>query len=144
MNLALSLVVHLLGMVMWVGGLLAMSRVLVVMAKDSGAVRPVLSHLAGRFHIFALVGAALTAPSGLYQIWIWPAGLFRQSLWLHHKLTAVLLLALLHGALWSTQRSWQRLGPQATLSRGKASALHGMVGLLLIVILLLVFVGRNR
>jgi uncharacterized membrane protein len=144
MNVAISLVVHLLGVVMWVGGLLAMSRVMVLHAKERGPSREVLSLLEGKFHIFALVGAVLALLSGLYQLSEWPAGLFRQSRWMHHKLTALLLLAATHATMWSVYRKWRRLGPDAPLSRGQASGLHGTVGMLLIVIVALVFIGRMR
>jgi uncharacterized membrane protein len=142
MSLALSLIVHLVGIVVWVGGLMAMSRVMVVQAKIPGPARGVLAHLAGRLNIFALVGALLTIGSGLYQLSLWGMQVFRVTRWMHHKLTAILILLVLHGVMWSTQRKWEKLGPQDQLSRGRAAGLHGAVGLLLIAIVAIVFFGK--
>jgi hypothetical protein len=61
---------------------------------------------------------------------------------MHTKLLLVIVLAGLHAMMWSTQRKWEKLGPDALLSRGLASGLHGGAGLLLIAILGLVFFGR--
>ncbi len=143
--MALSLVMHLLGMVIWVGGLMAMSRVMVLHAKEpagGGPAAAVLSRLEGRFNVFALLGAVLTALTGLYQLSEWQPGQFRHARWMHHKLTAVLLLVAVHAVLYSVHRKWQRLGPEAKLSRGQAAGLHGAVGILLIAILSLVIFGR--
>lgn len=142
MNVAFSLVLHLLGVVLWVGGLLAMSRVLVAQAKEPGPGREALGRLAGRFNVLSLVGFVLTAGSGLYQLSLWGMEVFKRTRWMHHKLTAVLVLCAVHGVMWSTQAKWARLGPDAKLPRGQAAGLHGSVGLLLIAILALVFFGR--
>ncbi len=142
MNLALSLVVHLLGVIMWMTGLLGMSRAMMVHAKESAAARPALSHLEGRLHIFALVGAILALTSGLYQLSLWGMALFKHTRWMHHKLTALIVLFIVHGLLWSTQRKWARLGPEAQLPVGRAAGLHGTVSLLLLAILAIVFIGK--
>jgi uncharacterized membrane protein len=115
---------------------------MVINAKNPGPARPVLAHTESRLQIFALVGAVLTVGSGLYQLSLWGLELFRHSHWMHTKLLLVIFLAGLHAMLWSVHRKWQRQGPDAPLSRGLASALHGIAGLLLIAILGLVFVGR--
>lgn len=144
MNLALSLFLHVFGAMMWIAGLIGMSRIMVVHAKEKGPARAVLAALEGRLQIFAFVGALLTVGSGLYQLSLWGLEVFKHARWMHHKLTLVLLLIVTHGMLWSVQRKWQRLGADAPLSRGLASGLHGMVGLLLMGILALVFFGRMR
>ena len=73
MSTALSFVFHLLGAVLWTGGVLAMSRVMVHMARQPAAMRSGLGHLGGRFNILAMLGAAMSLPSGLYQLSLWPA-----------------------------------------------------------------------
>lgn len=142
MSLALSLIFHIVGVVIWVGGLMAMSRVMVIHAKNPGPSRSVLSHLEGRLNIFALVGALLTIGSGLFQLSLWGLEVFRHTRWMHHKLTAILVLLALHGALWSTQRKWAKAGPDDALPRGLAAGLHGGIGLILIAIVAIVFIGR--
>ncbi len=141
MSLGLSLVVHLVGVVLWMGGLMAMSRALVLMAKRPGPGRPVLAELAGRLNILSVLGLILALGSGLYQLSLWPAGSFASTRWMHHKLTALIAVAVLHGLLIRLQRRFASQGESAELSRGQASAFHGLVGLLLIVILCLVFLS---
>jgi uncharacterized membrane protein len=142
MSLALSLTIHILGVVFWIGGLIAMSRVMVVQAKNKGPVREVLSVLEGKFHIFAVLGLILALGSGLYQLSQWGMETFRHTRWMHHKLTLLLVLLFVHGMLFTTHKKWAKLGPDAELSRGRASGLHGAVGLLLIAIVAVVFFGR--
>lgn len=139
MNVALSFVVHLLGAVLWVGGLLAMSRIMVWQTKQEAALRPSFGQLAGRLNIFALVGMILSLGSGLYQLSLWRAGSFRQAPWMHHKLTMIILLVAVQVLLWRKQKQW--LKADAAMSRGMASGLHGAVGLILIGILVIVYLG---
>lgn len=142
MSTALSFVFHLLGAVLWTGGVLAMSRVMVHMARQPAAMRQGLAHLGGRFNILALLGAALSLPSGLYQLSLWPAGAFRLAGWLHTKLTLLLILAVVHGLCIAKLRQWQKLPAETALPRGTGSALHGIIGLALIGILLAVYLGK--
>lgn len=144
MSLPLSLFLHVLGAVMWISGLFAMSRALLAQAKDAGPGRPALGALAGKFHIMALLGAVLSILSGLNQIMLWGMPMFRQQRWLHHKLTVVIALIVVHVMIWNTQRKWATASADAPLSRGRAAGLHGMVGLFLLAILGLVFFGRLR
>ncbi len=139
MNLGLSLLLHVVGVVLWMGGLMAMSRALVLLAKRPGPGRAGLAELAGKLNILSLLGFVLTLGSGLYQLTLWPAGVFASTRWMHHKLTAVIAVAVIHGLLIRLQRAWQRSGDQEPLPAGKAAALHGIVGLLLFAILGLVF-----
>jgi uncharacterized membrane protein len=144
MSLPLSLFVHVLGAVLWMSGLFAMSRALLAQAKDAGPGRPALGALAGKFHVMALLGAGLSILSGLNQLMLWGMPAFRQARWMHHKLTMVIGLLIVHVIIFTTQRKWLAAAPDATLSRGRAAGLHGMVGLFLLAILGLVFFGRLR
>src|ERR1700709_2699989 len=139
MSTAYSFVVHLLGAVLWMGGLLAMSRAVMAMAKQPPAMRPGLASLGSRFNILALLGAVLSIPSGLYQLSLWPAGSFRHAGWLHTKLTLIVALVVVHGLCWAKLRQWQKATEQTPLPRGPAMALHGVSGLILIGILLAVY-----
>lgn len=142
MSTALSFVFHLLGAVLWTGGVLAMSRVMVHMARQPAAMRSGLGQLGGRFNILALLGAALSLMSGLYQLSLWPEGSFRVARWMHHKLTLLIILAVVHGLCVAKLRQWQKLPAETALPRGTASALHGIVGLVLIGILCCVYLGE--
>lgn len=140
MNTAFSFLGHTVGMVLWFGGLLAMSRVLVALAKEPSA-RSVLGPLAGKLNILALLGAVLTLGCGLYQLSLWPTGAFRHTHWMHHKLTLVLVVVVVHGLLMRTQKRWSNPQHTQPLSRGLASGLHGVVGLALIGILATVYLS---
>lgn len=142
MGTALSFVFHLLGAVLWTGGVLAMSRVMVHMARQPAAMRSGLGHLGGRFNILAMLGAAMSLPSGLYQLSLWPEGSFRLAGWLHTKLTLIIVMAVVHGLCVAKLRQWQKLPESSPLPRGLASALHGIIGLALIGILLAVYLGN--
>jgi putative membrane protein len=142
MSTILSFVLHLLGAVLWLGGLLAMSRAMAAMAKQPTSMRPGLAYLGSRFNILALLGALLSLPSGLYQISLWPDGTFRHAGWLHAKLTLIVILVIVHGVCWAKLKSWQKAGENDPLPRGLASALHGVIGLILIGVLLAVYVGK--
>jgi len=144
MSLPVSLFLHVLGAVMWMSGLFAMSRALLAQAKDPGAGRPALGALAGKFHIMAILGAGLSILSGLNQLKLWGMPTFRASRWMHHKLTVVIALIVVHVLIFTTQRKWAAAGAETPLSRGRAAGLHGMVGLFLLAILGLVFFGRLR
>src|SRR3954453_16629396 len=118
MSTAFSFVLHLLGAVLWTGGLLAMSRALAPMAKQPAAQRPGLAYLGARFNILALLGALLSIPSGLYQLSLWPDGAFRHTGWLHGKLTLIVGLVIVHGLCWSKFRQWQKATDTTKLPRG--------------------------
>ena len=100
-----------------------------------------LALLAGRFNILATLGAALSLPSGLYQLSLWPTGTFRHTHWMHHKLTLVLVVVVVHGLLMRTQKRWSNPQHTQPLSRGLAAGLHGVVGLALIGILATVYLS---
>jgi uncharacterized membrane protein len=142
MGTAFSFVFHLLGAVLWTGGILAMSRVMVLMTKQSPELRPVLGDLGGRFNILAVLGAVLSIGSGLYQLSLWPSGMFAHAGWLHAKLTLILGVVVVHALCLVNLRKWRQAPAGTTLSRGLAAGLHGVVGLLLIGILLAVYLGK--
>lgn len=141
MNIALSFVAHITGIVLWMTGLFSMSRTLMMAAKIPAAERPRLAVLAGRQHIFAAIGAVLTIAAGLYQLSLWPDGGFRHARWFHHKLTLVLVLVGCHVALFLKHRRWSKQAAEAPLSGALPGALHGVIGLVLIGILLSVYLG---
>jgi putative membrane protein len=142
MSTAFSFVLHLLGAVLWTGGLLALSRVLMAMTRLPAAQRPGLLYIAGRLNILALLGAGLSLPSGLYQLSLWPDGSFRHAGWLHAKITLIVGLVVVHGLCWNKLKQWRTAGEQTALPRGAAAAMHGVIGLVLIGVLLAVYLGK--
>ena len=129
---------HLLGAILWMGGLLTVSRVLGYHSKEDPSVRPRFVWLEGRLnYLVALPGAGLTLLCGIALAYVYGAAWFRVALWLHIKLTLVVVVALVHLGLTLKQRSIARQSPNEPVSRALFAALHGTIGLLLIAILLL-------
>jgi putative membrane protein len=129
---------HLLGVVLWMGGLLTFSRILGYHAREAPSVRPRYTWLEGRLnHLVSVPGALVTVGFGLWLAvqhgWPW----FRVAVWLHYKLALVAGVAAIHVALTVQQRRIARRAPDAPVPRALFAALHGTVGLLLIGILLL-------
>jgi putative membrane protein len=135
-----TLIFHILGVVLWVGGLLMLSRIMVLHAKDPGPGGATFSLVERKVDLFALIGLLLVAASGLYQLLVlWPPGMFRQSHWMHVKITVVLVLFVLHGLLLRTRLAWQRLPSGTALSKGVPLFAHAVIGLGLCAILVLVY-----
>lgn len=129
---------HLIGVVLWMGGLLAFSRILGYHAKELPSARPRLTFVEGRLnYLVAVPGAVLTIVFGVWLAWEHGMGWFRVALWLHIKLALVAATVAIHAVL--SVKHWQirRAHPEAPLSRALFAALHGTVGLLLIAIVLL-------
>lgn len=134
----LVVVVHLLGVILWMGGLLALSRILGYHCREDPSVRPRYSWLELRLDtMVAMPGAALTLLTGFLQIYLLGRDFFRVSAWLHHKLLLVIVMLVVHVVLTRRHRAIAR-GPQdAQLPRALFGALHGILGLLLLGVLFL-------
>jgi putative membrane protein len=129
---------HLVGVVLWMGGLLAFSRVLGYHAREAPSVRPRYSWLEGRLnYLVALPGALVTIGFGLGLADIYGLQWFRVARWMHWKLALVGVVLALHVTLTVKQRAIARQSPAAPVSRALFAALHGTIGLLLIAILVL-------
>ena len=129
---------HLIGVVLWMGGLLSFSRILGYHSKEAPAVRPRFSFLEGRLnHLVAVPGALLTIVFGLWLVIDHGAAWFRVASWLHWKLTLVVVTLVIHVVLSVKQAQIRRADPAAPMNRALYAALHGTVGLLLIAIVLL-------
>jgi uncharacterized membrane protein len=129
---------HLVGVVLWMGGLLTLSRMLGYHAREAPSVRPRYTWLEGRLnYLVTLPGAFLTCALGAALAWQHGASWFRVARWLHVKLALVLVVAVIHAALTLKQRQIARRPPDAPMKRALYAALHGTLGLLLIAILAL-------
>jgi putative membrane protein len=129
---------HLIGVVLWMGGLLAFSRVLGYHTKEHPSIRPRLTFIEGRLNaLVAWPGALLTIVFGVWltvdhgRLW------FRGAAWLHFKLALVVATLIIHVVLTVKHYRVRRAHPAEPMSRALYAALHGCVGLLLIAIVLL-------
>ena len=129
---------HLIGVVLWMGGLMAFSRILGYQSKELPSVRPRLTFIESRLNMLvAAPGALLTIVFGVWLAVQHGAAWFRVASWLHYKLALVVAVAVIHVVLTIKIRQIRRAAPSAPMSRGLYAALHGTVGLLLIAIVLL-------
>jgi putative membrane protein len=129
---------HLIGVVLWMGGLLSFSRILGYHTKEDPSVRPRYTFLEGRLnYLVAVPGALLTIAFGLWLAVQHGMQWFRVAVWLHWKLTLVLAVLVIHVVLSVKHHQIRRAPPAQPLSRGLYASLHGMIGLLLIAIVLL-------
>ena len=129
---------HLIGVVLWMGGLLAFSRILGYHAKELPSARPRLTFIEGRLnYLVAVPGAVLTIVFGVWLAWEHGMAWFRVAAWLHWKLALVAIAAAIHVVLSVKHYQIRRAHPAAPMSRALYASLHGTVGLLLIAIVLL-------
>jgi putative membrane protein len=135
---AWALAFHLVGVVLWMGGLLTFSRMLGYHARELPSVRPRFSFVEGRMNwLVAVPGAVLTIACGLWLMSIYGAAWFRVARWMHWKLLLVMVVLIIHVILTVWQRRIARRSPDEKVNRALAASLHGTLGLLLIGILLL-------
>jgi putative membrane protein len=129
---------HLIGIVLWMGGLLAFSRVLGYHSKELPSVRPRYTFIEGRLnYLVAWPGALLSIVFGVLLTWQHGRAWFDVALWLHVKLALVVAVLIIHIVLSVKHYQIRRAHPSQPLSRALYASLHGMVGLLLIAIVLL-------
>jgi putative membrane protein len=135
---ATVLAFHLVGVVLWMGGLLSFSRILGYHAREAPSVRPRYVWLEGRMNWLVTVpGAVITTGCGLWLIQIYGAQWFAVARWMHWKLVLVGVVVVVHAFLTWKQRRVARQRPDQPVPRALFAALHGTLGLLLIAILLL-------
>ena len=133
--------IHLIGVVLWMGGLLNLSRILAYHAKERPAVRPRFSFLEARLNYFVTApGALITLVTGIIQLANEPTGYFAVARWLQIKIGLVAVIATIHFVLTLRHRAIARERADAHINKALFSALHGTLGLLLIAVIVLAVV----
>ena len=131
MELKISLALHLIGMAMWVGSLLVLTRLFKIFTKPSSQQGELPAILGRLLFGYALPGLVLSTITGLYQMgYVGFATYLRQG-WFHGKLTLVLLLVVVTGLCFINLR---KVRTGAALSSGLVAAMHGLVGFILIAV----------
>ncbi len=129
---------HLIGVILWMGGLMTFSRILGYHTKEAPSARPRLSFIEGRLNALVTIpGMVLTIAFGLWLISFYGAHWFSVARWMHYKLVLVSAVLFIHIFLTIKQRQIQRQSPSDKLNRALYAALHGTIGLLMIGIVLL-------
>ncbi|MGA2410400.1 MAG: CopD family protein [Candidatus Binataceae bacterium] len=131
------LVLHLFGVIMWLGILLTVTSMMTIAADEVGAPRERMIGAANRIlRLSGHAGAAVAILFGILAIVKVP-GLLTQP-WLHVKLTLVVVLLFFHFRLARRLSLLEHDRGDAT--RREFSMVHGIVSLLLLLILIMVLV----
>lgn len=134
-----SLALHIISLVMWVGGILILTRVIHQFVKLNGDVK-LLAAISKKIYFgWILSGCALAILTGLYQISVNGAKHYFSQGWFHGKLTLVIILIIITGILFPIVK---KLSDNITPSAGKIMGLHGSTGLILILAVFATLLGR--
>ena len=135
----ISLAFHIVGMVMWVGGLMILTRVLKVFSDELGDSRSLAAMVQGLYKGFVLPGLLVAIVSGLYQLTSMGIGVYMKQGWFHGKLTLVVVLLVVTffvgGEVHKVQRAQK-------LSAARLIALHALSSVALLGIVFLTILGR--
>lgn len=133
-----SLSLHIIGIVMWLGSLLILTRLLTVCAE--GQVSESLGKMSRKLYFgWTLGGLVLTLLTGLYQLIAGGIGYYMKAGWFHGKLTFLIVLLVVTVLL---ARPVNMVSRGENVHQKNVMALHGVTGLCLIVIVFLTMVGR--
>ena len=138
---AALLVVHVLGLVFWVSGLLVTSMALTRHTQEASAeARQALARLE-RIYLRGLadIGALLTIVAGISLI-LRNSSYYLHAPWLHIKLTFVVFLIGLHGVVAMRTKAFG--AGRIALQRSEARLLVGATLLIFLSILIATLVGR--
>jgi len=131
------IVLHLFGVIFWLGGLLIVSSILATAAQEEAGAQTALLKLARRlFNSACNAGAAITIVFGLLILMSEPE-VMRHG-WMHVKLALVGVLIILH--VWMLRRSGHIGSGPGAPSRGEFLAIHGIVSIVLLAILMMVII----
>lgn len=129
-----SLALHLIGMIMWVGGVLFLSRVMKLMLNSGGSAAVMGAATKRIFFGWIVPGLLVTTVSGMYQLSI--VGL---RSWMHMKLTLLLGLFVITFLLHAEVR---KINSGGEVNAGRLGMVHGLSGALLILIVFVTMVLR--
>lgn len=122
----ISLAFHIIGFVLWAGGLMLLTRILSLGIKNNVPVTP----LARRLMLgYIFPGLVISLLSGLHQLSVKGLSFYFSQGWFHTKLTLVVLLFV------ATVLTWveiQRALSGMTARKGILGASHGLAALALL------------
>jgi len=128
------LIIHLFGIIFWVGSLLLIASLLGMVSDEVGVAKERFIMVASRlFYGGCNIGGAVTLIFGILLLAAQPDDLHRG--WLHAKLLLVFMLLLVHIRLH--RRIVALTDNPSSVTRSEFRAIHGVVSLLLLAILAL-------
>lgn len=139
-----SIAFHIVGLVMWLGGLMILTRCLKIFsAPFSAESKPVLDgfrNIVKRLlYGFIVPGALVSLVSGLYQLFTVGPDVYMKQGWFHSKLT---LVAILFVVTFVVAMQVSKAGRGEVLDKGKLMMLHAISSLSLIAIVFLTMISR--
>lgn len=131
-------VVHILGLVLWVGGLMNITRMLAFHVQEEAETQKRLHYIENRINKFVTIpGAILSLTAGLFMLMPQMDVLMKQP-WFHAKLTFV--FGLLVVQLIMTSKLAKLKDNQTKQKAVPFKVMHGLSGLLLIFSLVMIYV----
>ena len=130
-------VAHLLGLILWMGGFLVLTRILRRHLEEAAQVQEHLVLIEQQIAQTMNIGAGLTLATGILIVLLSPA-VYLKAGWFHAKLLFVLGLFILHGRTLRKMRMIHQNPSQ--VNAGEFGMLYGLGALLLTVALTLVLV----
>lgn len=89
----ISLALHIVGIVFWVGGLLILTRFAQIFSQPGDANEKSRAVLRKSWWLYVIHGVGFTLLTGFYQLYSGGIGNYMKQGWFHTKLTFVLLIA---------------------------------------------------
>lgn len=128
----LSLAVHVVGIILWIGGLMIVSTYLKSATAGGGEVLAAPTKKA--WFGYVIPGFVMALLSGLYQISYRGMDFYRTQGWFHAKLTFVVLLII---STIMLSREVKRITTENQVNLGPVRAVQGITGLAFVVIVFL-------
>ncbi len=130
--------IHLLGIILWVGGLMNLTRMISFHVGEEPEVQKRLHYIENRiFKFVTLPGLVLTLVAGLYMLST-NMDFYMKQPWMHAKLLFVGFMlgitAILQGKLSELANNNEKQSPKAF------KIAHGVTGLMLILILVMIYI----
>ena len=135
-----SLSLHLLGIIMWAGGLMVLTRIMELLIHPSVELALMSAKIKRTYFGFIVGGAVLSLLTGLFQLFYRGLGYYLSQGWFHSKITLVVVMI-----VWTVMvglivaRAARGIRP----TKGRLIFIHGGVSLTTLVIIGLTLFGRN-
>lgn len=143
--MAVSLAFHIVGMIMWVGALLIMTRMLRGFAENPSSTfgdqgLPLRAVIKRTWVGFGLGGMGLSLISGTFQLLNRGMSFYMSQGWFHGKLTFIVILLVV---TLIVHRNVLSVANGGGVTRKTIGMLHGLSGLSFILIVFLTILGRG-
>jgi len=143
MNTSLSF--HIIGIVMWVGGLIILTRMLTLFSSNSPSSKSngcsdEARKITRRLYLgWVLPGFVIVVFSGMYQLGVRGMAFYFSQSWFHGKAALVLVLFFLTILVGKVVKN---VSENVVISKKMVMSLHGLSALILVAVVFITFHGR--